>query len=98
MMLIRFPFTLSVLGGVDDGWLYVFITRTAPPRPSPSTFNVTVFEDQRMYQGIFSFSQLPAGAEYRITGEGNSDQFFGTINEVLHVIRPLIERPQGFNR
>lgn len=86
-----------LIGGFADGWLYVFITRTAPPRPSPSTFNITVFEDQALYQGIFSFSRLPTGAVYRITGEGDSDQFFGTISEVMHVIKPLIERRQGFN-
>ena len=90
-------FLYVCLGAYDDGWLYVYINRVAPPLPSFS-FNITINEEQALYQSILQLPTLTSGAVYRITGDDNSNQFFGSLDEALVVIRPLIYRNQGQNR
>ena len=81
-----------------DGRLYVFIRRKAPGKPTPGTFNVTVFEDQSLYSPILTLGSVPNGAILRVVGEGDSTQFFGTFDSSLQVIKPLTSRRSGQNR
>lgn len=90
---------IYVSGGVDEGWLYVTITRVAPPPLPPTyTFDITISEDQSLYQSILAFPSLSSGTVYGVTGEGNSPQFFGSVGESLVVIRQLTQRAPGQNR
>lgn len=98
LLLIALNIPFLNAGRYVDGILYVYITKTPPQDPTPSTFNVTIFEDKALYESILELGVLPNDAVYSITGRGDSSEFFGIFQRQLHVIKPLIERSQGVNR